>query len=260
MANPEWNGGVCLVQPSLPNLLLLSLERVGGRDPPEFVYWEYERYDTLRCKVLIFVGRSTLYPDVEPWFVSATGFRFADTYPKAARRALRQLRVVYRQHLRRTPMGFFPPSGGRGRSWIDRMRGLEREEEDLEEAVSHVSIYLNGLDHLYQEQAQQLKQQIDRAKRAEQRIELERIKTTMTEVELRNTKREYLREREHTLLANKALWDELKERRRREEEAGVEEDEPEETHWDKGTQTEDEILEQDLPPKKRRIQLEEESP
>jgi hypothetical protein len=38
------------------------------------------------------------------------------------------------------------------------------------------------------------------------------------------------------------------------------EDEPEETHWDKGTQTEDVILEQDLPPKKRRIQTEEESP
>jgi hypothetical protein len=140
------------------------------------------------------------------------------------------------------------------------MRGLEREEEDLEEAISHLSIYLNVLDHLYQEQAQQLKQQIDRAEREEQRIELERIKTTMAEVELHNTKQDYLRERERTLLANKALWDELKERRSREEEAGLEEDEPEETHWDKGTQTEDEILEQDLAPKKHRIQLEEESP
>jgi hypothetical protein len=36
-------------------------------------------------------------------------------------------------------MGFFPPSRGRGRSWIDRMKGLEQEEEDLEEAVSHLS-------------------------------------------------------------------------------------------------------------------------
>jgi hypothetical protein len=43
MANPEWNGGVCPVQPVLPNLLLLSLERIGVRDPPEFVYQEYER-------------------------------------------------------------------------------------------------------------------------------------------------------------------------------------------------------------------------
>jgi hypothetical protein len=144
MANLEWNGGVCL-----PNLLLLGLERVGVRDPPEFVYQEYERYGTLRCKVLIFMGRCTLYPDIEPWFISTTGFRFQDTYLKAARKALRCLRVVYRQHLRRTPMGFFPPSRGRGRSWIDRMRGLEREEEDLEDAVSHLSIYLNGLNHLY---------------------------------------------------------------------------------------------------------------
>jgi hypothetical protein len=69
-------------------------------------------------------------------------------------------------------MGFFPPSRGRGRSWIDRVRGLAREE-DLEDAVSHLSIYLNGLDHLYHEQAQHLKHQIDRAERAEQRIELE---------------------------------------------------------------------------------------
>jgi hypothetical protein len=56
------------------------------RDPPEYIYQEYKRYGTLWCKVLIFVGRSTLYPDIEPWFISTTGFRFHDTYPKAARR------------------------------------------------------------------------------------------------------------------------------------------------------------------------------
>jgi dipeptidyl aminopeptidase/acylaminoacyl peptidase len=49
-------------------------------------------------------------------------------------------------------MGFFPPSRGRGRSWIDRVRGLAREE-DLEDAVSNLAIYLNGLDHIYHEQA-----------------------------------------------------------------------------------------------------------
>jgi CRISPR/Cas system CMR-associated protein Cmr5 small subunit len=216
------------------------------RDPPEYVYREYESYGTLRCEVLIFVGRSTLYPDIEPWFISTTGFGFADKYPKAARKAPRRLRVVYRQHLKRTPMGFFPPSRGRGRSWIDRVRELAREEEDLEDAVSHLSIYLNGLDHLYHEQAQQLKHQIDRAERAEQRIELERIKTTMAKVARANLEQDYLRERERTLIANKALWDEVKERRR-EKEVELEEEEPEETHWDKGTQTEDMIPEQDLP-------------
>jgi hypothetical protein len=88
---------------------------------------------------------------------------------------------------------------------------------------------------------------------------LERVKTTMAEVALANLERDYARERECTLIANKALWDEVKERRRREE-AGLMEDEPEETHWDKGTQTEDVILDQDLPPKKCLIQTEEESP
>jgi hypothetical protein len=141
------------------------------------------------------------------------------------------------------------------------VRSLAREEEDLEDAVSHLSIYLNGLDHLYHELAQQLKHQIDRAERAELRIELERTKTTMAEVALHNMEQDYLRERERSEIFHKNLWDELhKERRRREEEAELEEEEPEETNWDKGTQTEDMIPEQDLPPKKRRIQTEEESP
>jgi hypothetical protein len=59
---------------------------------------------------------------------------------------------------------------------------------------------------------------------------------------------------------HKNLWDELHKERRRREEAELEEEEPEETHWDKGTHTEDVIPEQDLPPKKCRIQTEEESP
>ena len=37
-------------------------------------------------------------------------------------------------------------------------------------------------------------------------------------------------------------------------------EEPEETHWDMGNQTEDDVMEQCLPPKKRPIQIEEEPP
>ena len=62
-------------------------------------------------------------------------------------------------------MGFFPPTEGRGRTWIARMRGPGREEEDLEDTVSHLSIYLTGLDELYHEQAAQLKQQVHRAEK-----------------------------------------------------------------------------------------------
>ena len=38
------------------------------------------------------------------------------------------------------------------------------------------------------------------------------------------------------------------------------EEESEETHWDRGTQTEDDVMEQCLPPKKHPIKIEEESP
>ena len=171
MADNGWSGGICHAEPGLPKLLILSLERVGVVDPPEYVYREYDSRGTLRCDLMIFVGKSTRYPDVDPWFISTTGFRFPDTYRKAARKALRRLRVVHKYHLQRTPMGFFPPTGGRGRSWIARMRGLGRQEEDLEDTVSNLSIYLTGLDEHYREQAEQLKHQIGRAEKEIQEME-----------------------------------------------------------------------------------------
>jgi flagellin-specific chaperone FliS len=70
-------------------------------------------------------------------------------------------------------MGFFPPAGGRGCSWIARMRGLEREEEELEDTISHLSIYLTSLDRLYSEQTKQLKHQIRRVEKAEQELEIQ---------------------------------------------------------------------------------------
>ena len=129
MANNGWSNGICFAEPGLPKLLLLSLERVGVVDPPEYVYREYDSRGTRRCEKMIFVGKSTRYHDVEPWFISTTGFCFPDTYRKAAGKALRRRRVVYKHHLQWTPMRFFPPTEGRGRSWIAWMRGLGREEE-----------------------------------------------------------------------------------------------------------------------------------
>ena len=40
----------------------------------------------------------------------------------------------------------------------------------------------------------------------------------------------------------------------------TEEEEPEETHWDKGTQTEEDMMGQYLPLTKRPLRIEEESP
>ena len=125
------------------------------------------------------------------------------------------------------------------------MRGLGREEEEeLEDTVSHLSIYLTGLDQLYREQAAQLKYQIRRAEKAIQDMEVQRKRAIQAE---------------NSLAALQAQMQEYETRR------GIggwigEEEEPEETHWDKGTQTEDDVMDHCLPPKKRPIRIEEESP
>ena len=105
-----------------------------------------------------------------------------------------------------------------------------------------MAIYLTGLDRLYCDQAAQLKQQICRAEKAEQEMELQRERAIQAK---------------NSLAALQTQWQNYEALRT---EAGLLEEEPEETHWDKGTQTEDEVLEQCLPPKKCPIQIEEESP
>jgi chromosome segregation ATPase len=124
------------------------------------------------------------------------------------------------------------------------MRGLGREEEDLEDTVSHLSIYLTGLDRLYSEQAKQLKHQIRRAEKAEQELEVQFRRAMEAEAQA-----------ESSLASLRDIWQRDAQERERIEahrrEAGLLEGEPEETHWDKSTQTEGEVLEQCLPPKKR---------
>ena len=84
MADNGWIGGIYHAESGLSKLLILNLEHIGVVDPPEYVYREYDSRGTLLCDMMIFVGRSTRYPDVDPWFISTTGFRFPDTYRKAA--------------------------------------------------------------------------------------------------------------------------------------------------------------------------------
>ena len=62
---------------------------------------------------------------------------------------------------------------------------------------------------------------------------------------------------EYSQAALQAQWQEYEARRGI---GGWIEEEPEEIHWDRGTQTEDDVMEQCLPPKKRPIKIEEESP
>jgi chromosome segregation ATPase len=124
------------------------------------------------------------------------------------------------------------------------MRGLGREEEDLEDTVSHLSIYLTGLDALYREQAAQLKQLIHGVEKLTQELEEQRTRAASAE---------------YSLAALQAQMQEYENRNGIGGWLEEEEEEPMETHWDKGTQTENE-MDRFLPIKKRSIRTEEESP
>jgi len=85
-----------------------------------------------------------------------------------------------------------------------------------------------------------LKQQIHRAEKATQELEEQRTRAACAE---------------YSIAALQAQMQEYEARR------GIggwieEEEELEETHWDKGTQTEDDVMDQCLPPKKRPIRIE----
>jgi hypothetical protein len=73
----------------VPKLLFACMDRIGIYERPEYSSREYEDRDTLRCEMIIFIGRSRRFPDIDPFNVTATGFRLQDTYQVAARKALR---------------------------------------------------------------------------------------------------------------------------------------------------------------------------
>src|SRR6187551_1093068 len=118
LVDDGWSEGVCPAEPGLPKLLLLSLEHVGVTETPEYYCREFTTNGTRRCRMFIFVEKSSLYKEVAPWFVYATSYDRPNAYRKAARKALMCLRVLYKQYLVGTAMGFAPPLENGGREWI----------------------------------------------------------------------------------------------------------------------------------------------
>ena len=153
-----WTHSRCTEEPGFPKLLLVCLKRLGIREPPEYSGREYERYGIPQCEVIIHIGRTARYPNIEPLQVSAMGFRHRDTYPVAARKALGYLCQMYEMHLEPTSMRYFPPAEKDHPGWRARMRALDehgRREEDT--TVYHMAAYLVSLDRLYDQQAAKLR-------------------------------------------------------------------------------------------------------
>jgi hypothetical protein len=57
--------------------------------------------------------------------MTATGFRFTDTYQAIARKALQHLCWIYEEPIAHMPMRFFPPWEKNRLAWITRMEALQ---------------------------------------------------------------------------------------------------------------------------------------
>ncbi|PUZ51041.1 hypothetical protein GQ55_6G134900 [Panicum hallii var. hallii] len=179
MAEKGWTQCVCQEEPGFPRLLINSLERLGVTERPWYYSREYEHLGTLRCRVVLSIARSTRYPDIEPWRVTATGFQHRDAYPLAIRKALRYLCRIFEEHLIPTPMRLFPPAI-RMQVWQARMRNLERRRHQ-EDLLYHMVAYLVSLDKLFDEQARFLREQTHRAEQAELAVRMHQIGVAQAE-------------------------------------------------------------------------------
>ena len=156
MAEEGWTQGDCQAAPGFPSLLINALESLGVTERPRYYSREYEHHGTLRCRVILVIARSDRYPDIQPWRVTITGFRYQDTYPLVVRKALHYLCRIFEGHLAPTPMRFFPPAI-RTPVWEARMRSLERRRHE-EDPLYQVATYLASLDQLFDGQANLLRE------------------------------------------------------------------------------------------------------
>ena len=134
------------------------MDHFGIYERPEYTSREYEDRGTLRCKMIIYVGRSSRFPVIQPWNVTAMGFCHQDTYQVAARKALRYLCQIYERHIGHTPIRFFPPVKKNHLVWLARVRTLEGHGQwEDDPTVLHMAAYLLTLDELCDEEHSKLK-------------------------------------------------------------------------------------------------------
>jgi hypothetical protein len=144
------------------------MQRLGIKGHPEYEGREYIEHEIEWCEVTVYVGKSEDFPDIaEAWSITTTGFRFADTYQFATRKALRYLCQTYEKPLACTPMRFFPPRERDRPIWRTRMDILQgRYSLEDDPTVVFMTTYLLALDEQYDKQASELKKCIHRAKRS----------------------------------------------------------------------------------------------
>ena len=83
-----WVSTYCLNVEGFPRILHATVQKLRVKDRPEYEGCEYVEHGTELCEVTVYIGKSEELPDLtEAWNVTATGFRFVDTYQVVARKA-----------------------------------------------------------------------------------------------------------------------------------------------------------------------------
>ena len=90
--------------------------------------------------------------------MTATGFRFVDTYQVVARKALWHLCQIYEEPIAYIPMRFFPPLDKNRWPWRARMEALQGQDaQEDSPTMVHLTMYLLALDEQYDRQALELR-------------------------------------------------------------------------------------------------------
>jgi len=71
MGEEGWINNHCLEDPGFSRLLFACMDRLGIYECSEYTSREYEDRGTLRCEMIIYVGRRSRFPDIHPWNVTA---------------------------------------------------------------------------------------------------------------------------------------------------------------------------------------------
>jgi hypothetical protein len=174
----------CLEEPGFPKLLFACMDRVGIYERPEYSSREYEDRGTLWCEMIIFIGRRRSFLDIDPFNVTATGYRLQDTYQVAAWKTLHYLCQIYEKHIDRTPMMFFLTVKKNHLVWLAQMKTLEgRGQREDDPTMLHMSAYLLTLDDHYDKHHAKLRQQIRRAEDA--KVMVRRLQVRLATAEAR---------------------------------------------------------------------------
>ena len=59
-----WVSSYCLNTEGFPRILYVTLQKLGVKDRPEYEGREYEKHDTERCEVTVYIEKSEEFPDI----------------------------------------------------------------------------------------------------------------------------------------------------------------------------------------------------